>query len=101
MTWLSALVLTVTLGLAARGARVPSAASLFFAGLPWVVGVAGVRLSTSNVLDAVMNVDPAMRAMLIAKGLAEASGARRGAARHLPFRPGKPALNRDLLASRA
>ncbi len=76
MTWLSALVLTVTLALAGRGARVPSALSLFFAGLPWVVGVAGVRLSTSNVLDAVTNVEPAMRATLIAQGLAEASGAR-------------------------
>ena len=72
MTWLSALVLTVTLALAGRGARVPSALSLFFAGLPGVVGVAGVRLSTSNVLDAVTNVEPAMRATLIAQKLGPA-----------------------------
>lgn len=76
MTWLSALVLTITLALAGRGARVPSAVSLFFAGLPWLVGVAGVRVSTSHVLDAVTNVEPSMRATLIAQGLAEASGAR-------------------------
>lgn len=74
--WFSALVLTVTLVLAGRGMRVPTAMSLFFAGLPWIVGVAGARLSTSTAIDAVSNADAAMRATMLAQGIAEASGAR-------------------------
>jgi hypothetical protein len=76
MTWLSALVLTITLVLAGRGARVPASVSLFFAGLPWVVGVAGARLSTGLVIDALQNVEPATRAMMMAQGISEASGSR-------------------------
>lgn len=75
-TWLSALVLTVTLGLAGRGARLPVAVSLFFAGLPWVAGVAGVRLSMSMVIDALRNADPISLAPIMAQGFSEASGSR-------------------------
>ena len=74
--WFGALVLTVALILAARGTRIPTGLSLFFAGLPWMVGVAGVRVSTQHILDALTNVDPAMRATLLAAGISEASGAR-------------------------
>lgn len=72
----AALVLTVTLVLAGRGVRIPSAISLFFAGLPWLVGVAGARFSTTTAINAVQNADPAMRATMMAMGIAEASGAR-------------------------
>jgi|GEM_PF-6650760 len=76
MSWFAALVLTVTLVLAARGMRIPSALSLFFAGLPWLVGVAGARFSTTTAINAVQNADAASRASIMAMGIAEASGAR-------------------------
>lgn len=82
-TWLTcllaafgALVLAVVLFLCGRGARVPAAIGLFVAALPWLGGLAGMRLGIWRASDAIQFADPASRAMLMAQGIAEASATR-------------------------
>lgn len=78
LSGLCAPALAVLLGLAGRGYRVPSALAVGVAAMPWLLGAAGVRLGMSQVRAALefVTIDPSMRAALLARGVAEASGAR-------------------------
>jgi hypothetical protein len=78
VTWLAALILAVLLALSARGVRVPAAVAVGVAALPWVVGAVGVRLGTAEVIAVLRfgGIGPAERASVLARGIAEVSGAR-------------------------
>jgi len=73
---LSAVVCAVLMGLAARGKRIPAVITLFFAGLPWLAGLAGTTASIGVATAAVEYADPSSRAMMMAQGVAEASSAK-------------------------
>jgi TonB family protein len=70
------LVCAVLLFLAGRGMRVPAAIGIFVAALPWLGGLAGMRLGISMAASAVAYADAASRATMMAKGISEASSAR-------------------------
>ncbi len=72
---LGALALSALLWGAGRGARVPAAASLALAGLPWVAGLAGEARGVSQLAAALGMAEPTSRGALLAQGLAEAGGA--------------------------
>jgi hypothetical protein len=61
------------LALVARGVRLPIAVPIAGAGLPWLVANLGFGLELGRIRDAIHYVDPSMRMMLVAQGLAEAS----------------------------
>jgi len=71
-----AVVLAVLMALRARGTRVPWAVTWVVACVPWGIGLAGERYGFGRVQDALAHATPDMRAMMMARGIAEASSAR-------------------------
>ena len=66
----------VLVALAGLGYRVPSAATVAVAALPWILGATGMMLGLSRASEAVSFAAPEQRASLMAAGLAEAANAR-------------------------
>jgi hypothetical protein len=69
----SAMALAVLCAFAARGSRVPVAVLLVLAVLPWLVGVAGMRLGLVATMGAVGNVNPLDKVTILAAGISEAT----------------------------
>lgn len=73
---LSAVAITVLVVLMARGVKIPATLVMGMSVLPWLTGVAGMRLGLNGVLSAITNVNPADKATIMAAGIAEASACR-------------------------
>jgi len=65
--------LGVLLALSAKGKRVPAVLALGFAALPWLCGLLGALWGRSRADAAIANADPAVRATMMARGIAEAT----------------------------
>ncbi len=72
-TMASVVVMSVLLFLMARGKAVPSAIGLLAGLTPWIAGLGAARAGASRVAQALLEVDPAQRALLTAQGIAESS----------------------------
>lgn len=66
----------IAIFLAGRGVRVPAAAPVLLASLPWLAGLLGARMGMGMAWAAVAHVDVAFRSALMAQGIAEATSAR-------------------------
>ena len=75
-TVVSVIACSVLLYVAGRGVRVPLALVVGPAALPWLAGLLGARYAMGIAREAVASADPASRATMMARGIAEASNAR-------------------------
>ncbi len=75
-TGVASLGVTILGFLSAKGARVPAAASVALASLPWVAGLVGTVMGMSVASDAIAFVDSSLASSIMAAGLAEASQSR-------------------------